>query len=88
MLEPGNCPASRLVELNGELQNASATAGGIDFSYRSQARALALFAERPEAIEIDGQAMPCEEIESPRGFIVSLPRGQHLVSVKLSTARS
>lgn len=83
VLEPGSCPAFRLVELNGDLQNASATAGGVEFSYRSQARAMALFTQRPDAIEVDGQATPFRLIEGPRGFIVPLPRGQHLVSVRL-----
>ncbi|MCX6623652.1 MAG: hypothetical protein NTY38_21810 [Acidobacteria bacterium] len=83
VLEPGACPASRLVELNGDLQNATATSGSVDFSYRSQARALAVLERKPLEIEIDGQAVKCEVTEGPRGFVVSLPRGQHLVSVKL-----
>lgn len=88
VLEPGPCPAHRLVELNGDLQNAAATANGVEFSYRSQARAMALFAERPAAIEVDGQAQPFQTIESPRGFFVTLPRGQHLVSVKIGPPES
>ena len=88
VLEPGACPSAKLVELNGDLQNASSTGSTVHFSYRSQTRAMALFAQRPGEIEVDGLSTKCEVVQGPRGFIVQLPRGQHLISATLSASGS
>ena len=72
---PGSS-APRLLYLNGELQSARiADAGTIEFTYQSQARAIAILDRVPRAIEVDGQAV------APASPLL-LPRGQHLVRVR------
>jgi hypothetical protein len=70
-------PAMRLLDLNGELKSAAATATGLEFAYQSRARAMALLDHLPRNVEIDG-------VEArPRfiGNVLLLPRGQHLVTL-------
>ncbi|HEY7338360.1 MAG TPA: hypothetical protein VH639_25970 [Bryobacteraceae bacterium] len=77
-LEPASAPpALRLLDFNGELTSASASADSIQFSYRSSARALAVLEHLPQRVEIDGA-----EAHPPRqGNSLILPRGQHLVKL-------
>lgn len=69
----------RLLYLSGELRAArTVDATEIEFSYRSEARAIALLDRPPRKIEIDGA--------DASGFMsgaatVVLPRGQHLVNI-------
>ena len=44
----------RLLDFNGDLQSANATARGIEFVYQSSARSLAVLDKIPRHIEIDG----------------------------------
>ncbi len=69
-------PALRLLDLNAELNSATAIAGGMEFSYSSNARALALFETPPESFEIDG----AEAHPVMIGNVAILPRGQHVVT--------
>jgi hypothetical protein len=51
----------------------------LQFSYQSNARALAVLNARPSKIEVDG-ALDAEKLpESGASFVLSLPRGQHVV---------
>ncbi len=69
-------PVLRLVDLNAELDSAAAVPGGMEFAYRSSARALATFEAPPASLEIDGvEAHPVTI-----GNVVMLPRGQHVVT--------
>ena len=69
-------PLLRLVDLNAELHSASATSTGIEFAYRSSARALANFESPPNSLQIDGvEAHPVMI-----GNVAILPRGQHVVT--------
>ena len=70
-------PSYRLLDFNGELRSASATARGIDLSYRSSSRVLAKVETAPRSIEVDGAEGNVEMV----GSVLVLPRGQHLVSV-------
>ncbi len=65
----------RVTGFNGELKSASATPGGIEFAYRSSARALAMIDRAPRRVEIDGAEVPLKV----EGTVMFLPRGQHLV---------
>ena len=65
-----------LVDLNAELHSASAVPGGIEFAYRSSARAMAAFDTPPASIQIDG----AEAHPVMLGKVVMLPRGQHVVT--------
>jgi len=69
-------PVLRLVDLNAELHSAASIPGGIEFAYRSSARALANFETPPTRFQIDGaDAHPLT-----LGNMVMLPRGQHVVT--------
>jgi hypothetical protein len=75
-------PRLRLVDFNGELRTATALADGIEFSYRSASRALAVVERKPARLEIDGEAAGVEGVDLAAGFVLFLPRGQHLVSAR------
>jgi hypothetical protein len=82
VIEPAPKDSSlRIVDFNGDLNSANATAQGLQLSYRSNARAIAILNVRPSRIEVDGtldgEALP----ESGSSFVLSLPRGQHLVQL-------
>jgi hypothetical protein len=69
-------PVLRLLDLNAELHSAAAIAGGIEFAYRSSARALAYFDTPPVSFQIDG----VETHPILLGNVAMLPRGQHVVT--------
>ena len=66
-----------LEDFNGEIKSASASAKLIDFSYQSSARAYAVLDKKPSKIEIDGAPTVLEL----SGNVLTLPRGQHLVTL-------
>jgi hypothetical protein len=69
----------RIVDFNGELGSANASSQGLQFSYQSNARALAVLNARPSKIEVDGTLDGEKLPESGASFVLSLPRGQHVV---------
>jgi hypothetical protein len=69
-------PPLRLVDFNGELKSAAAVREGIEFSYESGARAMAVFDRAVARMEIDGAEARVETA----GAVWMLPRGQHLVA--------
>ena len=75
-------PRLRLVDFNGELRTAAALPEGIEFSYQSASRALAVVERKPARLEVDGDSATIEGIEGAAGFVLFLPRGQHLVVVR------
>jgi hypothetical protein len=75
--------ALRILDLNGNLRSANASATGVRFSYQSNARALALVSARPRKLEIDGAVVvDLPNIASGSNFVLVLPRGQHVVQVE------
>jgi hypothetical protein len=74
-------PAVRLLDLTGELTGADNLAGGLEFSYRSDARAFAVVEKRPHRVEIDGTAAQPQMLDTVSGFTLWLPRGQHSVRI-------
>jgi hypothetical protein len=74
-------PALRILDFNGNLRSANASADSMKFSYQSNARALALLNSRPRSVEIDGAGTQPEIVVSGSNFILLLPRGQHVVQV-------
>jgi len=88
-LPPGPCvleratqsPPLHLIDFNGDLRTATATGSGIDFTYTSPARAFAVLDRKPSKIELDGEAAAVEASPVAGGWLLTLPRGQHLVSV-------
>jgi hypothetical protein len=75
-------PAMRILDFNGNLRSASASGAGLEFSYQSSARAIALLNTRPHRVEIDGAAVEQNITESGSSFQLLLPRGQHVVNLE------
>jgi hypothetical protein len=73
-----NAAGLRLLDFNAELISASAQADGIQFAYWSSAQALAVLERAPKRVEIDG----AEAHPAVNGAVITLPRGQHLVSLQ------
>jgi hypothetical protein len=67
----------RVTGFNGELKSASVTPSGMQFAYRSSARALATLDRVPRRVEIDGAEVQAQLV----GDVIFLPRGQHLVTL-------
>jgi hypothetical protein len=76
----------RILDFNGEIHSAIASEQALEFSYQSSARALAIVSSRPSKLDVDGTSVPAESQESGRSFVVTLPRGQHLVRLEVSAA--
>ena len=71
----------RLVRLNGDLKTARVLSPcSIEFSYRSDARAIAMFDHSPAEIRVDGRFGPPGNA-GPR--TVLLPSGEHVVTVSI-----
>lgn len=75
-------PPLRLLDSSAAIQSVTIARGGIEFAYRSEARALVLLNRKPSALEIDGEPIPPEARELLHGWLVRLPRGQHIVRVE------
>ena len=72
-------PGPRLLRLNGELKAASAAnARTIEFSYQSDARAIAVLDRQPANLKIDGTD---SAMNSAGPTTLLLPRGQHVITV-------
>ncbi len=75
-IEPGTRDAPhRLLEFNGDLRSATSSPKGLEFSYRSQSRALARVETPPAVMEVDGERIP----PTMWGNTIVLPKGQHIV---------
>ena len=71
-----------MTDLNADLKAARAVgANGLEFSYQSGARAIAILDRAPQRVEIDGVA-GAPAMAGPRTLL--LPRGQHIVKVEAS----
>jgi hypothetical protein len=73
----------RMTDFNADLRSASVVTDGLRFSYESSARALALLNARPRKFEIDGAPGEPKLRESGSGFVLTLPRGRHVVTLTL-----
>ncbi len=76
-------PALTLRDFNGELDSAVALRDGVEIAYRSSSRAFVRLDRRPARVEIDGFEESLEITEADGGFVLSLPRGQHLAAFYL-----
>jgi hypothetical protein len=71
---------ARLLRLNGDLRSARAFPDGpIEFSYRSEAHAIAIFDRAPRQTLVDGAAY-APESAGPNALL--LPRGEHAVTIR------
>jgi hypothetical protein len=88
VIEPAAATSSKdptlwMMDFNGDLRSASVVNDGLRFTYGSTARALALLNTRPRKIEVDGAPSNPKLTTSGSGFVVTLPRGQHVVQLTL-----
>ena len=74
-------PPLRLLDLNANLKAAQTFSQGIAFSYENNSRVFALISMRPGRIEIDGAVARPPLLPAGDSWLVSLPRGQHLVTI-------
>jgi hypothetical protein len=69
-----------VIHLNADLKGARAVgANGLEFSYQSGSRAIAIMDRAPQRMEVDGVRW-APAMAGPR--TVLLPRGQHIVRVE------
>jgi hypothetical protein len=80
VIEPAALPPQRILDFNGEVRTARWTANGIEISYQSGTRALAVLSGHVRRIEIDGVLAKRDSIAED---VLALPRGQHLVTLEL-----
>jgi hypothetical protein len=73
-------PPLRVLDFNGDLQTAAVQNGGVEISYQSQHRAVAVLDRRPDGVEIDGAAVEANWIADGGRHALILPRGQHVVT--------
>ena len=78
VIEPATATPVRMADFNGDLKTAAWTGRGVDFSYRSGSRAIALINGKVAKLEIDGTTVTPVFLGDRA---LSLPRGQHVVSI-------
>jgi hypothetical protein len=71
--------AIRILDFNGNLRSASSSKTRLQISYQSNSHAVAVLNVKPRSIEIDGAPIQTKLPESKSGFVMILPRGQHIV---------
>jgi len=76
-------PEVRILDLNAELLSAQSRRDGVEFEYRSNARAFAQLSAAVSSLEIDGKRATPEWIDE-RTRVLALPAGQHRVRVAVT----
>ncbi len=71
----------RLLRFTGNLDTLAPNDRGIEFSYDSLMRTLALFNRQPFEIRVDGARYPEPAVHHASHWSLRLPRGQHRVEV-------
>jgi hypothetical protein len=72
-------PGLHMVRLNADLEDARRVGeNGLEFSYESSGRAIAIFDRRPMKLSLDGAEEPLQFAGSKT---ILLPRGQHVVTI-------
>jgi hypothetical protein len=79
-------PVLRILDFNGNLRSADASTSGLQISYQSNSRAIAVVSLRPGKVEIDGAEYSEKLLDSGSNFILMLPRGQHIVEFEAAPA--
>ncbi len=74
-------PVVRLLDFNGNLKTATSMADGLEFTYQSSSRAIAILDKAPAKVEIDGVSVLSS------GTVLLLPRGDHRVKALIRTSR-
>jgi uncharacterized protein YdaL len=71
----------RLLRFTGNLDTLKPTERGVEFSYDSLMRTLALFNRQPHEIRVDGNPYTEPAVHYASHWSVRLPRGQHKVEI-------
>ncbi|MCC7175619.1 MAG: hypothetical protein IT159_10515 [Bryobacterales bacterium] len=72
-------PGLRLLDLSADFTSASSLPRGLEFTYHSSARAIALFSARPSALYLDGAPVSLVPVEAGEKMAFWLPSGRHTV---------
>ncbi len=81
-VEPAaTAPPLRVIDFSGEIKTAFASGNGVELAYSSDSRVLAILDHQPLRLEIDGAAGGAQSERIPRGWLLRLPRGQHVVVI-------
>ena len=72
------------IDLNADLQSASASGSTIEFSYRSAARAIARIDREPVEIEVNGLPAKVPVLPSKSHWSLLLPKGQNSIRITAS----
>jgi hypothetical protein len=72
-------PVLSLQDFNGNLQSAVSLPTGMEFTYTSASRAIAILDKQPAKVELDGAPIPFSS------STLLLPRGKHMVKVTLDS---
>jgi hypothetical protein len=72
-------PPARLLDFTGDLIEAASLPDGLEFTYRSAGRALAMLDGRPGRVLVDGARASLQTLEAGSAFALWLPRGRHTV---------
>ncbi len=78
----------RLLRITGNLESLIPTKGGLEFTYSSYPRTLALFNRQPLEIIVDGNPVKQDALFSAGIWGVRLPRGRHRVEVVADSTAS
>jgi hypothetical protein len=88
VIEPAHKdPTLRILDFNGNLHSAKASATGVQISYQSNSRAIAVLNPRPRKIEIDGEEYGEKPLDSGPNVVLMLPKGQHIVELDGAPSR-
>jgi hypothetical protein len=80
-------PALRILDFNGNLRSANISPAGLQISYQSNSRAMAIVSPRPGKIEVDGAEYGEKLLDSGSNVVLMLPRGQHIVELEAAPSR-
>ena len=75
-------PSAHVVDFSGEITHASTEGANVELAYQSQARSYALVDRRPAMIEIDSDRVTAGLTLVGSRWLLRLPRGQHVVSLR------
>ena len=73
--------AFRLLSLSDELLECSGSVASMELTYRSPARCLLVFNQRPAKVVLDGFAAVLPVLAGEKSFVVIAPSGEHRLSV-------
>ena len=76
-------PPLRLLDFNGQINFAETVPNGLEIAYQSSGRAYATLDAQPARIEVDGVVESLSAIEDSGRFLLTLPKGQHVVRISL-----